>query len=205
MIVVHHLIIGRSIFTVWLLEELGLEYELVTYERNPETMRAPASLKNAHPLGKSPVIEDDGMTIAESGAIASYLLERYDPDNKLAPPPSDIQRWTTFTQWLHYAEGSVFAPLLITMLLQRAQQPPGLLDAFAAGEVQLQLDYIADQLGDNDYILEDGFSAADIGIGYMVSMAQRLELLGNYPSLDAYAKRVQSRPAFLRAFDRTGG
>ncbi len=205
MIIVHHLVLGRSIFTVWLLEELGLDYELEIYHRHPETMRAPESLKKAHPLGKSPLIEDGGMVIAESGAIASYLLEKYDSDHRLAPPRGDLAAWVEFTQWLHYAEGSVFAPLLLTLLLKRAQQPAGLLDEFARGEVALHFGYLSDRLGDQDYILGESLSAADIGLAYMASLGQRLELLGPYPRLKAYVERARARPAFQRALAKTGG
>ncbi|MEL7030440.1 MAG: glutathione S-transferase, partial [Pseudomonadota bacterium] len=106
MIIMHHLRLGRSIFTVWLLEELGLDYELRVYHRNPETMRAPPELKAAHPLGKSPVIEVDGVTLSESGAITSYLIETRDTEHKLAPPKTDRQAWAEYTRWLHYPEGS---------------------------------------------------------------------------------------------------
>lgn len=205
MIVVHHLVVGRSVFTVWLLEELGLDYRLQIYHRDPRTMRAPAELKQAHPLGKSPVIDDAGVVIAESGAIASYLVEKYDPEHRLAPPRSDQTAWVRFTQWLHYAEGSLFAPLLLHLLLKRANQPPGLLDQFTRGEIELHLKYLSDSLGDGDYILGASLSAADVGIGYMVSMAERLDLLGPYAKLAAYVARIRARPAFQRAWERTGG
>lgn len=101
MITLHHLRIGRSIFTVWLLEELGVDYELKVYHRDPKTMRALDDLKQIHPLGKSPVIDDDGLIVSESGAITSYLLEKFDQGNKFSPPRSDLNQWGTFTRWLH--------------------------------------------------------------------------------------------------------
>ena len=110
MLTIHHLRIGRSIFTVWLLEELELDYDLVEYHRNPETMRAPPELKDIHPLGKSPVIVDDGLVLSESGAITAYLLEKYDSQGKFTPPRSDLAAWGRYTQWLHYPEGSVLCP-----------------------------------------------------------------------------------------------
>lgn len=202
MITVHHLRIGRPIYTVWLLEELGLDYELKIYIRDPETMRAPPSLKEAHPLGKSPVIEDGDLKLAESGAITSYLIETYDKAGRLAPPRSDRAAWATYTQWLHYPEGSAFAPLLLTLLLQRAKQPPGLIDAFARSEVALHLGYISDFLADKPFILGDALSGADFGIGYMTSLAKRLGQLDPYPKLDAYLERLRARPAFRRAVER---
>ena len=201
MLTIHHLRIGRSIFTVWLLEELGLEYDLVEYLRNPETMRAPPELKNIHPLGKSPVIVDDGMVLSESGAITAYLLRKYDTEGRFTPDPDDLRAWTEYTQWLHYAEGSVFAPLLLKLLSLRSGGNP-LLDGFADPEVKLHFDHIADKLGDNAFILGDSISGADFGITYMVGMAERLGLLESWPTLAAYLARNQGREAFQRAIER---
>lgn len=202
MITIHHLRIGRSIFTVWLLEELGADYNVQVYLRDPATFRAPAELKNIHPLGKSPVIDDDGHIIAESGAITSYLLEKFDKKNVLHPSRADIKTWATFTQWLHYPEGSVFLPLLVKMLLARSGQPHTVLDAYSAAEIKLHLDHINRQLSDKSYILGEHFSAADIGITYVVSLASRLSQLGDYPALQAYLDRNITRPAYLKAVER---
>ncbi|MEL6365973.1 MAG: glutathione S-transferase [Pseudomonadota bacterium] len=206
MILVHHLRIGRSIFTVWLLEELGLEYELKIYDRNPETFRAPPELKKAHPLGKSPVIEIDGMTIAESGAIATYLVGKFDKETRLAPASSDEKAYTQYLQWLHYTEASAFAPLLMRLLLSREPDPkPKVFEAFSSAEVTLQLDYVAKQLGDNDFILGDRLQTPDFGMTYICEMAGRFGLLEGYPTLKAYLERNQARPAFQRAKEKTGG
>lgn len=205
MILVHHLRVGRSLFTVWLLEELGLEYELEIYDRNA-LGRAPETLRQAHPLGKSPVIEIDGLTLAESGAIATCLVDRFDTHHRLAPPREDFAARARWTQWLHYSEGSAFAPLLIKMLLARdtgANAP--LIDGFAAGEVALQLGYMQDSLGDKPFILGEEMQAPDIGFTYICGMADRLGELEPYPGLKAYLARNTQRPAFLRAFERTGG
>ncbi len=200
MLTIHHLRIGRSIFTVWLLEELGVEYDLVEYHRNPETMRAPPELREIHPLGKSPVIEDDGLLLSESGAITAYLLNKYDSDGKFGPDEGDAA-WAEYTQWLHYAEGSVFVPLLLKLLSTRAGGH-ALLDGFADPEVALHFGHIAGKLGDNDFILGDRITGADFGITYMVSMAERLGLLEPYPTLADYMARNLSRPAFARALER---
>ena len=202
MITVHHLRVGRSIFTVWLLEELGVDYDLTVYLRYPATFRAPPELKRIHPLGKSPVIDDDGQVIAESGAITSYLLEKYDSAHHLHPARDDLSAWATFTQWLHYPEGSVFLPLLVKMLLLRSGQPHAVLDAYAAGEIKLHLDHLNGQLSDKRFILGAQFSGADIGITYVVSLARRLGLLEHYPALSAYLERNTSRPAFQNAIAR---
>lgn len=202
MITLHHLRIGRSIFTVWLLEELGLPYDLKVYHRDPVTMRAQEDLKRAHPLGKSPVIDDDGLVLSESGAITAYLIEKYDSDHRLHPARSDINAWAQFTQWLHYPEGSVFMPLLIKMLLLRSGQPHVALEPFSEKEIALHLGHISRQLEGRDYILGDSFSAADIGVTYVISMAKRIGVLAEYPVLIAYLSRNTARPAFQRAVER---
>jgi len=204
MLKVHHLVVGRSIFTVWLLEELGAQYELEIYHRN-EMGRAPPELKNAHPLGKSPVIDDDGFVLAESGAIALYLLEKFDPDRKLGPPTGDPKARAEWMQWLMYSEASAFAPLLIKLLLSRMEEKPPVFDMFSTGEVTLQLGYIEARLAGRDYVMGDTFQAPDIGMTYIAQMADRLGELGPYPNIQAYLARNTARPAFQRAFEKTGG
>jgi len=200
MITLHHLRIGRSLFTVWLLEEVGVNYSLEVYHRD-ETGRAPAELKKIHPLGKSPVIDDDGFILSETGAITSYVLEKYDTQRKFAPSHSALQEWAKYTQWLAYPEASVFAPLLMKMLLMRSGIDHPIIDPFSTAEINLHLTHITQQLADNDYIL-GAFSGADFGIGYVVSMDDRLGQLEDYPKLSAYLKRITERPAFARAVER---
>ena len=203
MLKLHHLRVGRSIFTVWLLEELGAEYALEFYDRN-EMGRAPPELKNAHPLGKSPVIDDDGFVLAESGAIALYLLEKYDPDHRFGPPQSGAQARAEWMQWFMYPEASAFAPLLIKLLLSRTEEKPMLFDMFSTGEVALQLGYMEARLADREYIMGSEFQAPDIGITYIAQMADRLGELAPYPNLSAYMTRNLSRPAFQRAVEKVG-
>jgi glutathione S-transferase len=202
MLTIHHLRIGRSIFAVWLLEELELEYELKEYLRDPETMRAPPELKEIYPLGKSPVIDDDGLILSESGAITTYLLEKHDKEGKFSPPRSNLRAWAEYVQWLHYAEGSVFTPLMMKMMSLRSGEPQPLLDGFGDPEIALHFGHITNKLGDNEFILGDSFSGADFGISYMVGMAQALGQLEPYPTLAAYLQRNQARPAFQRAVER---
>lgn len=202
MILLHHLRVGRSMFTVWQLEELGIDYELKIYQRDPATFRAQDDLKAVHPLGKSPVIEDGDLMLAESSAITTYLLEKFDTDNRFSPPRGDLQKWATFTQWLHYPEGSVFTPLLIKLLLSRSDQPHAALGGFSDNEIELHLKHIAWQLGDKEFILGDSFSAADFGISYVISLARRLGQIDTYPDLNAYLERNLSRPAYQRALEK---
>ncbi len=205
MLHVHHLRIGRSVFTVWLIEELGLDYELSIYERDAFG-RAQDDLKAAHPLGKSPVIEDDGLLLAESGAIATYLIDRYDGEGRLAPSREDVKARAIWTQWLHYTEGSAFAPLLLKLLLMRETSPtPALISMFTEAEVPRQLSYVEDFLGDKPFLLGDSLQGPDFGMTYIAHMADRLEVLDPYPRLGAYVKRNMALPSFLRAMERTGG
>jgi len=183
MITLHHLRIGRSLFTVWLLEEVGADYDLKVYLRD-ETMRSQADLKAIHPLGKSPI------------------LEKYDTDNKLHPSKVDLNQWATYNQWVAYSEGSVFAPLLLKMLTLRSGVDHPVITPFSDGEIKLHYGHITNQLADNDYILGDQFSGADFGICYVVSMGERLGLLGDYPKLHTYMQRCMSRPAFTRAVEK---
>ena len=205
MFTVHHLRVGRSVFTVWLLEELGLDYELKFYDRN-EMGRAPPELKQAHPLGKSPVIDFGDFTLSESLAIATYLIDTHDTDHRFAPPASDTAARARWMQWLVYSEASAFAPLLMKLLLLRESEPkPPVISAFADGEVALHLGYMQDSLGQKSFILADTLQAPDIGFTYICQMAERLGELGPYPALKAYLDRNTARPAFQRAMEKTGG
>ncbi|MGI9479803.1 MAG: glutathione S-transferase family protein [Hyphomicrobiaceae bacterium] len=205
MILVHHLRTGRPIFTVWLLEELGLDYELKIYLRDAKTMRAQADLKEAHPLGKSPVIEDDGLKLSESGAIASYLIDNYDKDHSLAPLATERTARAVYTQWLHYSEGSAFLPLLVKLVLTREEEPkPVIFSRFAAAEVPMHLNYIQDFLGDKNFLLGDRLQGPDFGMGYILQLAQRVGEIGPYPKLESYLGRMMDRPAFQRAKQRAG-
>lgn len=202
MIHLHHLRVGRSIFMVWQLEELGLDYDMTVYHRDPETFLAPDTLKTIHPLGKSPVIEDGDLLLSESSAITTYLLEKYDTAHQFSPPRSDLVAWATFTQWLHYPEGSVFTPLLVKMLLLRSRTPHAAFETFSNREIPLHFGHIARQLGDAEYILGNNFTAADFGVCYVVSLGQRLGLLDPWPTLAAYLERNRGRLAWQRAIAR---
>lgn len=202
MITLHHLRIGRSLFTVWLLEEAGVEYDLKIYLRDPETMRSQTDLQAVHPLGKSPIIEDGDLMLTESGAITTYILEKFDAEYKLHPSRGSLVEWASYTQWLAYPEGSVFAPLLLKMLTLKSGVEHPVITPFSDSEIKLHFDHIAAQLDNNDYILGSQFSGADFGICYVASMAERLGLLATYPSLQSYIQRCMARPAFQRAVEK---
>lgn len=203
MIILHHLRIGRSIFTVWLLEEMGLDYELKVYHRNPQTFRSQDDIKKATPLGKSPTLEDGDIMLTESGAIAAYLVDRYDTGRKLAPTQTDWKAYAEYLRWLHYPEGSAFLPLFLRMLQAReGDSPSPVFKAFADGEVPLHLGLLDKRLGEMPYILGDEFQAPDIGISYVANMAERVGEIGPYANLKAYLDRNMQREAWKRAKER---
>jgi len=165
MIVVHQLNNSRSQRILWLLKELGLNYEIKRYERDPETLLAPATLREVHPLGKSPVITDDGLTLAESGAIIEYLVERYG-EGKLAPTPGTTER-LRYKYWLHYAEGSLM-PLLVMKLLCNlfGIGDSRMSNEFIAPQIKLHLDYLEGELGKNMWFVSEEFTAADVQVSF---------------------------------------
>ncbi len=201
MITLHHLRIGRSIFTAWLLEEVGVEYQLEVYHRD-EAMRAPESLKQIHPLGKSPVIDDDGLVLSESGAITTYILNKYDVENKFGAVDDSHAAQAELLQWIAYSEGSVFAPLLMKMFLLRSGKEHPVITPFSEAELGLHFGHIANKLGGHDYLLGDKLSGADFGIAFVTSMAGNLGLLKDYPTLVAYLERIQSRVAYKHAAEK---
>ena len=217
MITVHHLNNSRSQRVLWLLEELGLPYEIRKYERDAKTMLAPPELTKVHPLGKSPVITDDGVTVAESGAIVEYLVERYG-NGRLAPAIGTPQR-LQWRYWLHFAEGSAMPPLLLKLIFDKvAQSPmPFFVKPIARGisaKVQAmmvtpnltrQLDFMESELGKSEWFAGAEFSAADIQMSFpLEAAAQRAGLDASRPKLMAFLKRIHARPAYQRALERGG-
>ena len=216
MITVHHLNNSRSQRVLWLLEELGLPYEVKRYERDATTMLAPASLRAVHPLGKSPVITDDDRTVAESGAIVEYLVERYG-NGRLAPPPGTQDR-LRYTYWLHYAEGSAMPPFLLKLIFERLPKGPmpalmrpfaraiahGALGKFVNPQIVLHLDYLEGELGKSAWFAGNEFSAADIQMSFPVEAAAARGPLGNRPRLRDFLDRIHDRPAYHRALEHGG-
>jgi glutathione S-transferase len=217
MIVVHHLENSRSQRVLWLLEELGVPYEVKRYARDPATMLAPSSLKAVHPLGKSPVITDDGETVAESGAIVEYLVERHG-NGRLAPPPGTPER-TRYTYWLHYAEGSAMPPLLLKLVFNRVESAPmpffvrpiakqiagRVKTTFIEPQIKLHLDWMDSELGKSAWFAGDQFTAADVQMSFpLEAAAARGGLDGDWPRLTAFLRKVQERPAYARALEKGG-
>lgn len=214
MIIVHHLNDSRSQRILWLLEELGLEYEIKYYQRDPKTMLAPAALHKVHPLGKSPVITDGDLTLAESGAIIEYLVDRYGA-GKLAPPIDTPER-VHYIYWLHYAEGSIM-PLLVMSLVfdQLAKRSPFLIrpiveaiaqrakSSFITPQIIMHLNYLESELEHHDWFTRKEFSAADIQMSFpLEKAAARAGLNASRPHLVDFLERIHARPAYQRALKR---
>jgi glutathione S-transferase len=217
MITVHHLNNSRSQRVLWLLEELGLEYEIKRYERDKKTMLAPAALKKVHPLGKSPVITDGSVTVAESGAIVEYLVEKYG-EGRLVPPPGTPAK-LRYTYWLHYAEGSLMPPLLMKLVFKRVEKAPmpffvrpvaraiakGAGTSFIDPQIKLHLGYIEEELGKHAWFAGKDFTAADIQMSFPLEAgAARGGLDAQWPKLTAFLERIHARPAYQRALERGG-
>ncbi len=216
MLILHHLNNSRSQRVLWLLEELDLPYDIKRYERNPETMLAPPALLAIHPLGKSPVITDNGVAVAESGAIIEYRLDQYGAGR--LRPASEVDR-RKLTYWLHYAEGSAMPPLLLALVFSRVAKAPApffvrpiaraiadkVRKAFIDPQINLHLDFMEKELGKSLWFAGAEFSAADIQMSFVVeAAAARGGLSKNRPRLWDFLQRIHARPAYQRALEKGG-
>jgi glutathione S-transferase len=217
MIVVHHLNNSRSQRVLWLLEELGVPYEIKRYERDKNTMLAPPELKRIHPLGKSPVLTDDELTLAESGAIIEYLVERYG-DGRFAPA-RELPAYLRYRYWLHYAEGSFMSPLLLKLVFDKIENTPmpffvkpiakAISDkaksSFIMPQINTHLDYLEAELVKGAWFVGDDFTAADVQLSFPIEAAAARGGLGaSRPRLMDYLQRIHNRPAYQRAIERGG-
>ncbi|MCC7413366.1 MAG: glutathione S-transferase family protein [Gammaproteobacteria bacterium] len=197
MIRLHHLNQSRSKRIIWMLEELGIAYEIVSYQRNTETLFAPPELKRIHPLGKSPVIEDGDLVLSESGAIIEYLVERYGAD-RFAPPPGTAAH-AHYLQWLHFAEGSAMLPLLLRLFVQLDGCKTNFMHDYAAQELGHILAYMDAELATRSYLVGEQFTGADVLNSFVLEMAAPGGGLEPYPHLRAYLELIRARPACIRA------
>ena len=218
MLTVHHLNNSRSQRILWLLEELGLPYEIVRYQRDAKTMLAPPELRRVHPLGKSPVVtSDDGLTLAESGAIIETVVERYG-QGQLAPVAGTPEA-LRYRYWLHYAEGSAMPPLLLKLVFDKIENTPmpffvkpiakaisgKAKSGFITPQITTHLDFMEAELGKSLWFAGDTFTGADIQMSFPVEAAQsRGGLNASRPKLMAYLERIHARPAYQRALERGG-
>lgn len=202
MIIVHHLENSRSQRILWLLEELGFDYRIRRYQRDRKTMLAPPELARVHPLGKSPVIEDEGRTIAETGAIVEYLVEK--AEGRLGPP-ANREAVLRYRHFLHYAEGSLMPPLFALLVVNRL----GLLGRPArptiAGMVARHLGWLEGELAERDWFAGDEFTAADIMMSFPLEAARARAGLGSErPHLVDWLERIHARPAYAVALHKGG-
>lgn len=217
MIIVHHLNNSRSQRILWLLEELGLDYEIKKYERDAKTMLAPPELRAIHPLGKSPVIEDDGTMGAESGAIIEYLIERYGKGKFI--PAAGTPEKLRYTYFMHYAEGSAMTPLLMKLVFDKVATSPmpffakpiakgiahKVISSYIMPQIVQHLKYLESELAKRDWFAGDALTGADFQVTFVLEAASARGGLGEqYPKLNAYLKRVHARPAYQRGLERGG-
>jgi glutathione S-transferase len=201
MIEVHHLNNSRSQRVLWCLEELGVDYELVKHQRDPQTNLSPDSLKAIHPLGKAPVVRDGGRLFFESGAILDHLVRKYG-NGRLAPPAGSADR-LRYEEWLHYAEGSAMLPVMLKLYLSRLGDAAGPLLPRVHGEIENNFGFLDSSLAEKDYFVGD-FSAADIQLSFVIQAGRMLYGLEKFPKLAGFLQRVQARPAYQRAIERGG-
>jgi glutathione S-transferase len=217
MIIVHHLNNSRSQRILWLLEELGLDYEIKKYERDPKTMLAPPELRAIHPLGKSPVITDGDTMVAESGAIIEYLVEQYG-GGKLVPPAGTPEK-RQYTYFMHYAEGSAMTPLLMKLVFDKVASSPmpffakpiakGIAQKVKSSYINPQivqhLQFMEGELAKRPWFAGKEFTAADIQVSFVLEAASaRGGLDEKYPKLAAFLKKIHARPAYKRGLERGG-
>jgi|SRR5688572_6334369 len=217
MIIVHHLNNSRSQRVLWLLEELAVDYDVKRYQRDSKTMLAPPELRKVHPLGKSPVISDGELTLAESGAIVEYLADRYG-NGRLAPPAGTSGR-LRYSYWLHFAEGTAMPPLLLKLVFDRIEKAPAPFfvrpiaraianrakSTFVQPNIDRNLDYLEAELGKSEWFAGNEFSAADVQMSFpLEAAAARGGLDSRRPRLMAFLERIHARPAYRRALERGG-
>ncbi|MFN0185719.1 MAG: glutathione S-transferase family protein [Aquabacterium sp.] len=200
MIIVHHLNDSRSQRVLWLLEELGTPYEIRHYARDARTRLAPPELQAVHPLGKSPVIEDGGQLVIESGAIVDYLL-RHHGAGRLRPAEGTAD-FEAYNQWLHYAEGSAMLPLMLKLYVSRLGEAGAPLAPRIDSELANHLGHVDRSLQGRDWLVGNDLTGADIQMSFVGEAARGLR--AQYPAMDAWVRRFQQRPAYQRALQRGG-
>lgn len=202
MMIVHHLNNSRSQRILWLLEELGLAYEIKRYQRDPKTNLAPPELKAIDALGKSPVIEEGPLVLTESGAIIDYLIRRHG-DGRLQPDPA-TPAYDQYVKWLHFAEGSAMLPFMLHLYVGRLGEAGAPLQPRIQSELANYLGYIDAALRDSPYLMGQELSGADIELSFVGELAKVQRMDAPYPHLQAWMARLQARPAYRKAIERGG-
>ena len=202
MLVVHHLNDSRSQRILWLLEELGAPYEIKSYARDATTRLAPPELKTVHPLGKSPVITDGDITIAESGAIVDYIVRTYGKGG--FAPTAGATDFEKYNEWLHYAEGSAMLPLMLNMYVMRLGDAGVPLHPRIADEMANHLGYVNAALDGRDWLMGKEITGADVQMSFVGEVARAFGQSDKYPNIKGWVERFQARPAYVRALDKGG-
>lgn len=202
MLVVHHLNDSRSQRILWLLEELGVPYEIKFYQRDATTRLAPPELIAVHPLGKSPVVTDDGRTVHESGAIVDYIIRRHG-GGRLAPALGS-EAYEIYNQWLHYAEGSAMLPLMLQLYTGRLGEAAAPLKPRIESEIANHLGYIDGALKGRTWLVDDQLSGADINLSFVGEIALVFGRGEQFPNIKAWVERFQARPAYKTALEKGG-
>ena len=202
MLTLHHLNDSRSQRIVWLLEELGAPYEMKKYQRDAQTRLAPPELKAVHPLGKSPVIVDGDVKIAESGAVVDYIIRRYGKGAMM--PARDSADYEAYNEWLHYSEGSAMLPLMLNLYVSRLKEAGAPLHPRIDSELANHLGYVEGGLQGRQFFVGDALTGADIQMSFVGEMAKAFGKLDAYPNLMAWLERMHARPAFKRSVEKGG-
>src|ERR1700739_2394039 len=207
MLTLHHLNDSRSQRILWLLEELGTPYEMKKYQRDTTTRLAPPELMAVHPLGKSPVITDGNVRIAESGAIVDYLIRRYGKGNEkcavLMPAP-DSADYEPYNEWLHYSEGSGMLPLMLNLYVSRLKEAGAPLHPRIDSEIGNHLGYADRAMKGRALFVRPSLTGSDIQMSFVAELAKEFERLGAYPNLSTWLSRMHARPAFRRSVEKGG-
>jgi glutathione S-transferase len=202
MLVLHHLNDSRSQRILWLLEELGTPYEMKRYQRDATTRLAPLELTAVHPLGKSPVITDGAIKIAESGAIVDYLVRTYGKGAMM--PPMGTPDYEAYNEWLHYSEGSAMLPLMLNLYVSRLKEAGAPLHPRIDSEIANHLGYVDSALKGREFFFGNALTGADIQMSFVGEMAKVFNKLGSYSNLGAWLTRMHARPAFQRSVEKGG-
>lgn len=202
MIEIHHLNESRSRRITWMLEELGEPYEVFCHARDPATRLAPPGLKLIHPLGKAPVLRDNGEVLIESGAIIDYLVRRY--GNGRFAPAMDTPGYNRYVQFLHYAEGSAMLPLLLKLYVGRLGEAGAPLHPRIESELRNHLGYLDNELDRRDYFVGDALTGADVQLSFVAQIAVKGAGRDSYPNLTRFVDLIEARPAYQRAIARSG-
>ena len=202
MIEVHHLNESRSWRITWMLEELGLPYEVITYQRDTKTRLAPPELMQVHPVGKAPVLRDNGEVLIESGAIIEYLIRQY--GNGRFAPVMGTPDYNRYIQFLHYAEGSAMLPLMLKVYVGRLGEAGAPLQPRIQSELANHLGYLNAELADRDYFVGDELSGADVQISFVAQMAVKSAGRDTYQNLTHFVDMIEARPAYQHALARSG-